>query len=787
MKGRRHITRWILLLCLLATLVPFLVNGTFLGWTLLSRSEQEDLRESRTISYMNAHIIDAFVQEPLKALEVALELAEEQQPVAGEGTASVFDALLGQYEIFTAIELLDQAGTVLACSPHDAARIGFTRSGEEWFRTMESDTSVLWTKTMRTDYSPIPSVTVAVRGRKHLAVAYLDLAALTRVVTNLNMSMINGMTVAVTDSYGIYIAHPDLERVRRADFDPHFETIRTRLVQYGAKSQGVMRYDGESYLVSAHVIPGPGWYVISYAPHRLTIRTVLTMLPASIGILVATLLGAVLPALLLLRRIRVSFDGLERQTARIASGHFDQQVDPHVFHEFNRLADSFNTMTEALRTRDRLLTDLAYSDPLTGLPNRAALAERLQDEIASAKRGERIALLFVDIDNFKSVNDSLGHVTGDQVLMEVGRRLSDMLPAGCMAARMGGDEFLLLLPTTDTDEAMGQTVASMVDRLGEPYEISGHSIWLGASIGVAVYPDAGDRFETLLQSADTAMYLAKAEGRKTFRFCTPGLLQAQIDRFDLARRLHDTVMQNGMQLAFQPIIHLEDGSLSGFESLLRWNPDGRAIGPDQFIPIAEETGLIIQHGEWVLRESCLAHAAWRREGFSGFISVNVSPVQLRAVDFVEMVQRVLEQTGMPPESLSLEITESMLIEHPDDTIRLLRQLHEIGLRLSLDDFGTGYSSLNYLVRLPLDVLKIDRTFVTRSMEDGTGSIMLRNILHMAREMNLRTVAEGVETQEQVTYLLAHKCDEAQGWFYDRALAPADALRRIQADRIQADR
>lgn len=785
MKGRKRITRWILLLCLLATMVPFLINGTFLGWTLLGRSEQEDLRESNTISFMNAQIIDAFVQDPLKALKLALELTEREQPAIRSGSTPIFDALLHQYAIFTAIEYLDSSGTVLACSPHDDARIGFTRSGEDWFRAMGADTQVLWSKTLHTDYSPVPSVTVVVRGTSHLAVAYLNLTALTQVVNHLNESMSNGMTVAVTDAYGIYIAHPDLDRVRRGDFDPHFDDIRARQNQPGTAAQRALRYNGESYLVSAHVIPGPGWHVITYAPHRLTIRTVLSMLPASLGILLVTLLGAVLPALLLLRRLRTSFDELERQTTRIASGHFDQRVDAQSFDEFNRLADSFNAMTQALRARDRQLTDLAYTDSLTGLPNRAALADRLRNELQSTVPGERIALLFIDIDNFKSVNDSLGHVAGDHVLMEVGRRLTDMLPERCMAARMGGDEFLLLLRTTLSDDELGQSVAAMVDRLGQPYHLSGHSIWLGASIGVALYPEVGDRFESLLQSADTAMYQAKAEGRKTFRFCTPGMLQAQIQRYDMARSLHDTVIHGGMRLVFQPIVRIEDSSVSGFEALLRWELNGVSIPPDQFIPIAEETGLIIQLGEWVLQESCLAHASWRKEGFEGFVSVNVSPVQLRAVDFVSTVRDVLQRTGMRPECLSLEITESVLIDNPDDTIHLLEQLGQMGLHLSLDDFGTGYSSLNYLTRLPLDVVKIDRAFVTRSMEGGTGTVMLRNILRLAHELSLRTIAEGVETSLQVEYLRSHHCDEAQGWHYSKALSAEDALHLIHSNQGHA--
>ncbi len=431
-----------------------------------------------------------------------------------------------------------------------------------------------------------------------------------------------------------------------------------------------------------------------------------------------------------------------------------------------------------LKESEAKLSHLAHYDPLTGLPNRLLLSSRLQHAIEQALRQEyRLAVLFLDLDRFKNVNDSLGHQVGDELLRAVTERLGQRLRAEDTLARLGGDEFVVLLERLHEPRDAALVARTMLDALAEPFVLArGHEVYIGASIGISLYPDDGLEVAQLIQHADVAMYQAKDQGRNAYGFYTQTLTENANQRLELETKLRRALERNEFVLHYQPQVNLSDGRLIGAEVLVRWrhNDDG-LIPPNQFIPLAEETGLIIPLGEWVLREACTQWARWRAQGCSPIsLAVNISPRQFRQQDLVQMVERILAETGMPASALELELTEGALMHQGVGAETTLRELKRLGISLAIDDFGTGYSSLAYLKRFPIDRLKIDQSFVRDISVDSNDRELVSTIIAMGRNLNLQVLAEGVETEEQLAFLTDKGCDAYQGYLYGRPL-PVEAF------------
>ena len=427
------------------------------------------------------------------------------------------------------------------------------------------------------------------------------------------------------------------------------------------------------------------------------------------------------------------------------------------------------------------LTHQAHHDALTGLPNRVLLEDRLTQSLAQAKRNQQqVALLFVDLDGFKGVNDTLGHAAGDTLLKQVAARLAWAVRASDTLARMGGDEFAIVLnDVRDTPSAM-RVGEKLLESLAAPFPLEGRELRISASIGLAFYPEDGLDADTLLRHADVAMYRAKASGRNTCRCFTAELQEQMEARLDLERHLDEALRQKEFTLHYQPQFR-RDGSLGGFEALVRWNhPRLGMVPPAKFIPAAEESGLILPLGRWVLEEACRQMLAWREAGHEDLVmAVNVSPVQFEDPRWVDAVAEILGRLGLPPECLELELTESLVMDPASESGRRLARLKAMGVSLAIDDFGTGYSSLSYLHRMPISTLKIDQSFVREfepGAEDRSGPI-LQAIVGLARHLGLSVVAEGVETEAQRTFLSELGCDALQGYLLGRP-APADAFERL---------
>jgi diguanylate cyclase (GGDEF)-like protein len=418
---------------------------------------------------------------------------------------------------------------------------------------------------------------------------------------------------------------------------------------------------------------------------------------------------------------------------------------------------------------------MAQYDVLTDLPNRSLLNDRLTQAIASAqRRGAGLAVLFLDLDRFKHINDSLGHAMGDSLIQSVARRLLACVRSSDTVSRLGGDEFVIVLSELDQVEDATIAADKVLAVLAAPHSVGQHDLDVTVSIGVSTFPADGQDAETLIKNADTAMYQAKENGRNNFQFFEKDMNVRTVERQSLESSLRHALERQEFVLHYQPKIDLKTGAITGAEALIRWlHPDRGLVPPAQFVPIAEDSGLILPIGQWVVREACGQAQAWRDAGLGPMpVAVNISMVEFRSRHFLEGIRAILRETGLEPHFLELELTESVLMQHPESTASVLRELKSIGVRLAVDDFGTGYSSLSYLRRFPIDTLKLDRSFVHDiAFQEAKDAAIVNAVITMGQSLKHRVIAEGVETEEQLKFLQAHRCDEGQGFYFSPPVAP----------------
>ena len=430
---------------------------------------------------------------------------------------------------------------------------------------------------------------------------------------------------------------------------------------------------------------------------------------------------------------------------------------------------SFNDLSASKVAEERIRL-LAYHDPLTGLPNRLLLTDRLAHALSSAKRRQgHVAVLYIDLDRFKNVNDSLGHAVGDKLLWEIAHRLNTCVREEDTVSRMGGDEFVIVLESLQ-DQEDAASIANKVHKAFErPILVDNRMLHASASIGIAVYPNDGESAEVLMQNADTAMYQAKAQGRNNFQFFAPFMNTHVRERLDLENTLREAMERDEFELYYQPIVDLRSGEIVCAEALIRWrHPEQGLIPPDKFIPIAEETGFIVRIGDWVIDQACRVLSAWHAQGVRPpRLSVNVSPRQFRQPGLADRIRHILDTHGVDARQIDLEVTESALMDHPQLAARILRELKAMGLGIVIDDFGTGYSSLAYLKTFPIDKLKIDRSFVRDLLNDNSDREITLAVIALSHNLGLKVVAEGVEQPEQLEFLKRHHCDSVQGYFYSQ--------------------
>ncbi len=430
---------------------------------------------------------------------------------------------------------------------------------------------------------------------------------------------------------------------------------------------------------------------------------------------------------------------------------------------------------------------LAYYDALTGLPNRTLLHDRLSKALSSGRRrNEKVALLFLDLDRFKVINDSLGHTVGDLLLQDVAERLKKWARAQDTVARLGGDEFVIVLTGTNDVPDVAVAAERLMDAMNAQFVIQERSFTVNCSIGISVFPDHGTDSETLIKNADAAMYSAKEGGRNGFRFFTKEMNAQVVERLTLEHGMRLALDNNELFLMYQPQMDIASGKIVGLEALLRWqHPRLGLVPPDRFIRVAENSGLIVPIGEWVLTTACAQARKWQDSGLPALpVAVNVSAVQFRQEGFRELIKRVLHDTGLEPQYLELELTESLLLSSADMTFQVLRELRATGVRLAIDDFGTGYSSLSYLRQFPVHKLKIDRSFIKNVAVNSDDASIASAIIGLGRSLNLKVIAEGVEDEAQMSFLRAHRCDEIQGYYFSKPLTVVEVVDKLLSAKAQ---
>jgi len=474
--------------------------------------------------------------------------------------------------------------------------------------------------------------------------------------------------------------------------------------------------------------------------------------------------------------------------------------------ELGVLAKGFNNMLQAIQERDEKLERYnahlektvakrtaelkklniklsfqAYHDALTNLPNRAKFVQQATESVSySRKHGQVFAMLFIDLDNFKYINDTLGHSAGDRIIQEVAKRLTATTrESEDLVARLGGDEFTVLLHNLKSPEHAGLVAEKITRALATPFRYNGQDLYITPSIGISLYPDHGKDVGTLMRNADTSLFQAKRQGRNSYRYYSPESDQAASNRLRMENQLRQALHSGEFEVWYQPRFQLSDGKLVGAEALVRWrSPDLALISPAEFIPLAEDTGLIVPIGEWVLQAACADCHAWQQPGRDPLpVSVNLSARQFAQEDLLDKIGQLLKQTRLEPGLLELELTETLIMPNAEETVRTLRKLKEMNTKISIDDFGTGYSSLSYLQQFPIDILKIDQSFLLEVRETHRESALVSAIISMAHNLNLQVVAEGVETQVQFEFLQKHHCDQVQGYLFGKPV-PSQIYREV---------
>jgi diguanylate cyclase len=489
--------------------------------------------------------------------------------------------------------------------------------------------------------------------------------------------------------------------------------------------------------------------------------------------------------LLVLRKPAEPIEVLQCATALTRKWHNERLVRE----QMQQLEQVISVRTRGLEAATRQLRHLATHDALTGLPNRVLLDDRLTQAMARADRDGRLfALMVCDLDRFKLVNDSLGHGAGDELLQEVSRRLTGLIRTTDTVARIGGDEFVILVTSIYHADDARALATRVVEVLQAPVRVAQVDVHTSPSIGIAFYPQDGKNIESLIAHADAAMYCAKQRGRGSVQ-CFEGAMSAGIDnRIQLESDLHQAVALKQFELYYQPKVHTNSGAVRSAEALIRWmHPQRGVIGPDAFIPLAEDCGLIGAIGEWVVKEACHQARVWCDAGLAPMrVSVNLSPSQFRGSGLIHSIRRALDDAGLEPQYLEVELTESAVMSDPEESIAILEQLSAMGVLVSVDDFGTGYSSMSYLRRLPIDKLKIDRVFINEIVSRPEDASIVRAIVSLAHSLRLKVVAEGVETSAQLDFLKAVGCDEYQGFHFSRAVPSREFERVVREKAAQAE-
>ncbi|MBP2641379.1 MAG: diguanylate cyclase/phosphodiesterase [Firmicutes bacterium] len=739
-------------------------------------------------NYMIAHSMGnhmaTMLDDPLRLLKQIRAVYDQPEEVSPEKTDLLISTILQQEPYFESIEILDDHGLITHRIPGNKNMLAIDRSRQEFFKHIKQGEEFFWSNSFISAETGRPTVMLAIPLQNKILAGYLSLSRLNLLSEGLKENYGSDFFIAVTDANGVYISHLDDDRVLQRQAVEEASSLYQQ--NHAEQKNYRTRISGKDYLVSIDEIRDVRWHIIVYQSYNEAF-SLLQRLELYFSLAAALLLfGGILFSRRMSGAVVEAFAQLNSSFIQISCGKFGEKVREGKFDELNQIVRSFNEMADSIRDRDKRLQKLASQDPLTGLPNRSYFLQKLNDAVVNAEPGGKFAVAFVDLDNFKAINDTHGHCRGDEMLQIVAERLQALMPEKTLLARLGGDEFIFLIK--EWDERQGrQWLETVRSHLAKPVQIGLYSLYTGGSIGVAVFPDDSKSADELLQYADMAMYQVKNIGKNGYHFYT-AQMHAKLERkINIAGALRKALARQEFTLNYQPLLSVDGNSLRGFEALLRWNcSEFGSVSPMEFIPIAEEIGLINDVGRWVLQNACAKLAELLKKTGGDFImSVNVSALQIKDVDFIHDVAATLEKHKFRPAHLELEITESAVVGSMEEAVAMLKQLRKMGVKVSLDDFGTGYSSLSYLHHLPIDTIKIDKTFFQDIVFNRRAQDMLDGIVFLSRRLGLSVVAEGIEEEAQADYIASTDCDFVQGYYYQEPME-AHRLARFVIDMLSEE-
>jgi|GEM_PF-5716941 len=764
MKLRRYLLRSQILVIAL----PICILSVFMFQYMAKSMQDEKYNKNDMIAHVMGKHVSEMLDDPVRLLKQIRALYDGGRGVPPEKTDLLVAQIMEQEPFFESVEIVDTNGFVKHSIPENQGLINFDRSRQEFFQYMKKGEEIYWSSSFISERTGCPTVMLAIPMGTDVFVGYLNLERISDLSEAFKESFGNDTFITVTDANGVFISHFEHDRVLQRQTADNFVSLNEHKHTGGTNYR--MNISGKEMLVNFLELDNPQWYIIVYQSYDSAF-TILRRMEILFGLVaVFVFVGAILLSRKQMGDAIKAFVLLNRRFSEIADGDFSGQAETGKFVELNEMARHFNRMVTSIKERDERLQYMAYQDPLTGLPNRVCFTKWISEAVATAGSDSKFAVVFLDLDNFKTINDTHGHWRGDEVLQAVAERLQEAVAEGSLLARLGGDEFVFIVKGWNEDQGL-EWVKTIPDLLVPPIELGGYSFYTGLSIGVAVYPDDSRNADELLRYADMAMYQAKGNGKNGYQFYNAEMSAVFQRKTKIKEALRSALSLNELTLNYQPLVTSDGSRLRGFEALIRWNSGCLGlVSPIEFIAIAEETGLINNIGRWVLWTACAKLAdLTAKTGMEMIIAVNVSALQLKDAKFISDVAAALAAYNLCPAQLELEITESAVIDSMEVAVAVLQQLRQLGVRVSLDDFGTGYSALSYLHHLPIDTIKIDKSFFRDIVNNYRGQDMLAGIAFLSRKLGLTIVAEGIENKEQVAYIVANDCDFAQGYYYKKPM------------------
>ena len=749
------------------------VSIAFLGlmnfYYMYQNVEKDVYYKNEMIAHATAKHISELLEDPVRLMGQIRAVYHTGKGAERETLDEIVSQIIEREPFFESMEILNEQGRIIRVIPENKDLLDINHSKYEFFQKIQEGVPVYWSNSFVSVETGRPTVLLAMPMQGGILAGYLDLQRIGDLAAAFSASYGKDISIAVTDAKGITIAHSDQNKVWQREWSNDLVTLHIQAVP--DKQEYTVGRTGNEYLTSVEDIGDTGWHVIVYqtAETAFGILRRLELFFILSGILV--LIGGIAFSWRKIEDAVKSLSRLNQSFMEITAGNFHSKAEMGKFSELNEMAGYFNHMVASIRERDEQLYELAHRDSLTGLGNRTCFLQWIRGAVTE---NEPFALFFLDLDNFKMINDTYGHYRGDQVLKKVAEKLRSVAGERALVARIGGDEFVFLVP--DWQDSPGLAwVEALHKTMSRPETMDDYIFSTASSIGIAIFPQDSCVADELLRFADMAMYQVKTASKNGYRFYTAKMNEIIRRKNDIVEALRRPEVFEEFAVQYQSILTTDGKILRGFEALLRWeNERLGSVAPSEFIPIAEELGLISDIGRWVLQEACSQLACLGVKGErSCIMSVNISALQLKNVDFPQSVAAILAENGLSATQLELEITETALIDFMEETLKMLRQLKKMGLHIALDDFGTGYSSLAYLHELPIDTLKIDRSFVADVLENDKSKAMLKGIIFLAEQIGLHVVAEGVEVEAQFDLVKEMKCDYCQGYFLCKPMPKAE--------------